>query len=65
MKEWRLNFDKCMEFGSNGASTMIGKNNDVVVRLKEKVSFFFICIHCVTYKTNLATMNITKVQRNV
>ena len=25
MKEWELDFDKCVGFGSDGASTMIGK----------------------------------------
>jgi hypothetical protein len=25
MKEWGLDFDKCVGFGSDGASTMIGK----------------------------------------
>jgi hypothetical protein len=29
MKEWGLDFDKCVGFGSDGASTMIGKQNGV------------------------------------
>jgi hypothetical protein len=61
MKEWGLDFDKCVGFGSNGASTMIGKQNEVAVRLKDKVNHFLTSIHCVAHRTNLAAIDATKV----
>ena len=41
MKEWKLDFDKCVEFGSDGASTIIGKQNEVIARLKKEGKSFF------------------------
>ena len=60
-KEWRLDFDKCVGFGSVGASTVIGKQNGVAARLKKKVNHFLTSIHCVTYRINLAAIDATKV----
>ena len=36
----RLDLNKCVKFGSNGASTMIGKQNRLVARLKNKINHF-------------------------
>ena len=63
IKELGLDFDKCVGFGSDGASTMIGKQNGVAARLKEKVNSFIILIHCVTHITNSAAIDATKVGR--
>ena len=38
IKKWILDFDKCVEFGSNRASIMIGKQNEVAAWLKEKIN---------------------------
>ena len=62
MKEWGLDFDKCVGFGSDGASTMIGKQNGVAARLKDKVNHFLTSIHCVAHKTNLGAIDATKVE---
>jgi hypothetical protein len=62
MKEWGLDFDKCVGFGSNGASTMIGKQDGVAARLKDKVNHFLTSIHCVAHMTNLAAIDVTKVE---
>ena len=61
MKEWGLDFDKCVGFGSDGASTMIGKQNGVAARLKEKINHFLTSVHCVAHRTNLAAIDATKV----
>jgi hypothetical protein len=61
MKEWGLDFDKCVGFGSDGASTMIGKQNGVAARLKEKVNYFLTFVHCVAHRTNLTAIVATKV----
>jgi hypothetical protein len=61
IKEWGFDFDKCVGFGSDGVSTMIGKQNGVAAQLKDKVNIFLTSIHCVAYRTNLAAINATKV----
>ena len=63
IKELGLDFDKCVGFGSDRASTMIGKQNGVAARLKKKVNSFLTLIHCVAHKTNLAAIDATKVGR--
>ena len=40
---------------------MIGKQNGVAARLKDKVNFFLTSIHCVGHRTNLATIYATRV----
>ena len=40
MKKWELDFDKYVGLGSNGGSTIIGKQNGVAAQLKEKVNIF-------------------------
>ena len=60
-KEWGLDFDKCVGFGSVGALTIIGIQNGVAVRLKEKINYFLTFVYCVTYRINLAAIDATKV----
>ena len=60
MKKRGLDFDKCVGFGSDGASTMIVKQNGVAARLKDKVNHFLTSIHCVAHRTNLAAIDETK-----
>ena len=40
MKKSKLYFDKCVGFDSDGALTMIGKQNGFFTRLKGKVNIF-------------------------
>lgn len=41
MNEWRLKFDKNVGFDLDGASIMIGKQNEVAMDLKDNVNDFF------------------------
>ena len=50
-----------MGFGSVGALTIIGIQNGVAVRLKEKINYFLTFVYCVTYRINLAAIDATKV----
>ena len=49
LKTWDLDMSKCVDFGSDGASTMVGKNTGVATLLK-KVNHFLTSIHCVAHK---------------
>ena len=55
MKEWGLDLGKCVVFGSDGCSTMVGCKSGVTTRLKN-VSPFVIAVHCIAHRTNLATL---------
>jgi hypothetical protein len=55
VKIWQLDITKCVSFGSDGASTMVGKNNDVTILLKKR-SPFITSTHCIAHRTNLATL---------
>jgi hypothetical protein len=59
VKTWRLDMDKCVGSGSDGATTMVGKNIGVASLLK-KVNLFLTFIHCVAHRTNLATLEASK-----
>ena len=61
MKEWRLDFNKYVGFGSDRTSTMIGKQNGVAARLKEKINHFLISVHSVIHRTNFVAIDVTKV----
>jgi len=56
MKEWDLNLDNFVGFGSDGASTMVGKNTKVSARLKKIVNSFPTAVHYIAHKTNLAAL---------
>ena len=56
LKEWDLNLDNLVGFGSDGASTMVGKNTGVSARLKKEVNPFLTAVHCVAHRTNLAAL---------
>jgi hypothetical protein len=60
MKEWDLDFDKCLGFGSDGASTMTGKNKGVATRFKLEVNPFLLAIHCVAHRTQLVALDGAK-----
>jgi hypothetical protein len=60
MREWGLDFNKCVGFGSDETSTIIGKQDGVAARLKEKINPFLTSIHCVMHMTNLAVIDATK-----
>ena len=55
MKEWGLDLGKCVAFGSDGCSTMVGSKSGVATRLKD-VSPFIIAVHCIAHRTNLVTL---------
>ena len=55
MKEWGLDLSKCVAFGSDGCSTMVGSKSGVATRLKE-ASPFVVSVHCIAHRTNLATL---------
>lgn len=59
VKTWGLDILKCIGFGSDGASTMVGKSNGVATSLK-KVSPFMTSTHCIAYRTNLAALEASK-----
>ena len=60
LKEWGLDTDKCVAFGSDGAATMLGRKTGVATRLKEKVNPFLTSVHCVAHRTNLAALDAAK-----
>ena len=62
MKERGQDYDKCVGFGSDGASTMIGKQNGVAVRFKEKINPFLTFVYCVKHMTNLKAIDAIKVR---
>ena len=49
LKTWGLDMNKCVGFGSDGASTMVDKNTGVATLLK-KVNLFITFNHCVAHK---------------
>ena len=56
LKEWDLNLDNFVGFGSDGASTMVGKNIGVSALLKKEVNPFITAVHCIAHRINLATL---------
>ena len=59
IKEWGLEVEKCISFGSDGCSTMVGHLTGVSTRLKV-VSSFLINIHCIAHRTNLAALQVAQ-----
>ena len=55
VKEWGLDLSKCVAFGYDGCSTMVGSKSGVAIRLKE-VKPFVISVHCIAHRINLATL---------
>ena len=55
IKEWSLDVEKCVSFGSDRCSTMVDHLTAVSTRLKA-VSPFLINIHCIAHGTNLAAL---------
>ena len=55
VKERGLDLSKCVAFGSDGSSTMVGSKSSVATRLRE-VSPFVISVHYIAHWTNLATL---------
>ena len=56
LKEWDLNLDNFVGFGSDGVSTMVGKKIGVSAILKKEVNLFITAVHCIAHRTNLATL---------
>ena len=59
IKEWGLDVEKYVSFGSNEYSTMVGHLTRVSTRLKA-VSPFLINIHCIAHRTNLVALQATQ-----
>jgi hypothetical protein len=59
VKTWGLDMEKCVGFGLDGATTMVGKNSGVATFLK-KVNPFLTSTHCVAHRTNLAALEASK-----
>ena len=55
VKGWDLDLNKCVAFGSDDCSAMVGCKNSIAIKFKE-VNPFVISAHCITHKTNLATL---------
>ena len=53
LKYYNLNMRKCIGFGSDGASMMVGKSNGVAALLKKNP--YLISIHCVAHRLALAS----------
>lgn len=60
MKKYELDFDKWVEFGSDGVSTMVGKQNGVAARLRDKVNFSLNSVHCMADMTSLPSIAAMK-----
>ena len=56
MKEWDLNLDNFVGFGSDRASTMVGKKTGVFATLKKEVNPFITVVHCIAHRTNLVAL---------
>ena len=59
LKQWDLDLEKFVGFGSDGASVMLGSRNGVASKLKKEVNPFLLSIHCVAHRTNLAVLDVT------
>ena len=58
--EREINFEQVFKsrliaFGSDGASVMIGKNNGLIVKLKEYLGRPILSVHCLAHRLHLAT----------
>ena len=60
LKYWELDLCKCVVFGSDGASTMVGSHGGVATKLKNNLNPFILSCHCVDHKTNLASLDASK-----
>jgi hypothetical protein len=59
VKIWGLDIIRCVGFESDGASTMVGRNNGVATLLKNE-SIFMTSTHCIAHRTNLAALEASK-----
>ena len=60
LKMWDLDLCKCVAFGSDGASTMVGFHGGVATRLKKVLNPIFLCCYCVAHRTNSAALDAYK-----
>ena len=56
LKEWDLNLDNFVGFGSDGASIMVEKKTGVFATLKKEVNPFITAVHYIAHRTNLAAL---------
>jgi len=57
LKQWGLDLERFVGFGSDGATVMLGCRNGVAAKLKKKVNPFKLFVHCVAHRTNLASLD--------
>ncbi|MCO5596978.1 hypothetical protein L7F22_051049 [Adiantum nelumboides] len=60
LKRCKLDLSKLIAFGSDGCSTMTGKENGVSSLLKKNVNPFLTSIHCVAHRSALAVSSVAK-----
>ena len=60
LKIWKLDLCKCVAFGSDGASIMVGTHGGVATRLKNHLNPFFFSCQCVAHRTNLAALDASE-----
>ena len=63
MRQWvvenKIGFEKCLGFGSDGASVMVGHKTGVATRMKA-VNPFTVSIHCAAHRLALVSSQAAK-----
>ena len=59
LRNFGLSFQRVVGFGSDGASTMLGPNSGVAVRLKIR-SPSLLPFHCPAHRVDLAIMDVVE-----
>ncbi|MCO5607521.1 hypothetical protein L7F22_061718 [Adiantum nelumboides] len=60
LKKSKFDVSKLVAFGSDGCSTMTGKENGVATLIKKYVNPFLTSIHCVAHRAALAVSSVAK-----
>lgn len=50
---------KCIEFGFDGTTTIVGQTSSIINKFKI-ISLFVISTHCIAHRTNLVALEATK-----
>ncbi|MCO5578403.1 hypothetical protein L7F22_032244 [Adiantum nelumboides] len=60
LKKSKLDLSRLIAFGSDGCSTMTGKDNGVATLFRRYINPFLTSIHCVAHRAALAVSNVAK-----
>ncbi|MCO5554944.1 hypothetical protein L7F22_008483 [Adiantum nelumboides] len=60
LKNSKLDLSRLIAFGSDGCSTMTGKDNGVATLFRRYINPFLSSIHCVAHRAALAVSNVAK-----